>query len=96
MGWVVLMDTRLHLKPLSLILRTMKPRAVTINSNYGIVIFGFLYIGWNNHPHQPVNCEDFGDETFGLALGCLYIGHYSCSGWCGGILNRDGYLDIGE
>ena len=64
-----------------------------INSNCGCIIIGPLYIGWNNHPFQPVNKDDYGDETFGLCLSRLYIGHYSGSRWCGGILNEAGALD---
>lgn len=64
-----------------------------INSNYGIIEIGPLYIGWNNHPPLPVNEDDFGDETFGISLWRLYVGHYNGSGWCGGILNEWGALE---
>lgn len=59
-----------------------------ITSDYGSIEIGPLYVGWNNHPFS-----EGGDETFGLALGRLYIGHYNGSGWCGGILNEAGALD---
>ena len=64
-----------------------------INSDYGCIEIGSLYIGWNNHPFPPVNEDDVGDETFGLCMWRFYIGHYNGSGWCGGILNEAGALD---
>lgn len=64
-----------------------------ITSNYGLISFGPICIGWNNHWLPVVNENDCGDETFGFSIGRFYTGHYSGTGWCAGILNEYGYLD---
>ena len=66
--------------------------AFNLNSNYGHIHIGFVYIGWNNIPSLPVNDTDCGDEIFGFAIGNFYIGFYSDGKWCAGILNEYGCL----
>ncbi len=57
-----------------------------ITSNYGHIHFGPFYVGWNN---DNVN----GDETFGIAIGNFYVGHYTDGKWCAGFLNEYGCLN---
>lgn len=61
-----------------------------LNSNYGHVHLGFLYVGWNNLTQPSVT--DCGDEMFGIGIGRFYAGCYSGSGWCAGFLNENGCL----
>lgn len=64
----------------------------SINSNYGHLHIGFLYIGWSNVAYPNTNATDCGEELFGIGIGRFYAGCYSGSGWCAGILNENGCL----
>jgi hypothetical protein len=64
-----------------------------INSNYGHIHIGPVYVGWHNDTRPAVNEKDCGDECFGFCIGNFYVGCYSGSGWCAGVLNEYGCLD---
>lgn len=68
-------------------------KAFSLNSNYGHVHFGPLYVGWNNHNRFVASEMDCGDETFGIAIGRFYAGCYSDGKWCSGFLNEYGCLN---
>lgn len=65
--------------------------SVGISSNRGSLELGPFYLGWNNVPYKSVN-GDYGDETFGVAIGNLYLGCYYGTGWCFGTLDENGVL----
>ena len=65
-----------------------------VTSDYGHLHFRQFYIGWNNYDsnsNDGLYIED-GDENFGLAIGRLYVGCYSKTGWCAGVLDENGCL----
>lgn len=64
-----------------------------INSNRGIITLPSLYLAWDNITSPAVTPTDCGDEMFGIALGSFYIGCYSGTGWCMGMLDENGLLN---
>lgn len=62
-----------------------------LNSDRFWLYLGPFYLGWNNVPHPSVN-GDSGDETFGVAVGRIYLGHYADRQWSIGLLDDEGCL----
>ena len=66
---------------------------IKITYDRGLVDFRFFYLGWNRKGSAPIHENDVGEETFGIAFGNYYIGHYTDGKWCKGFLNKNGCLD---